>query len=155
MAAALTGNQSLSKSTVVDDASVDVEDYISHKTVSHVNGLAPDTASVANGVPKPISYPKSRVQIVDRFLDEPRKLRVAVIGGGLAGIISGCLLPAKVPGIELVIYEKNPEFVSLTGRTQCPCCLNRHWTKQLLIHFCHNKGRDMVRERVSRYVMVR
>lgn len=59
-----------------------------------------------------MSYPKSRVDLVDRYLDEPRKLRVAVVGGGLAGIISGCLLPAKVPGIELVIYEKNADFVS-------------------------------------------
>lgn len=57
-------------------------------------------------------YPNPRVNLVDRFLDEPRKLRVVVIGGGLAGILAGCLLPEKVPGIELVIYEKNPDFVS-------------------------------------------
>lgn len=59
-------------------------------------------------------YPKSRVSLIDRFVDEPRKLRVVVIGGGLAGILAGCLLPEKVPGIELVIYEKNPDFVSWT-----------------------------------------
>lgn len=70
------------------------------------NGATPST----NGSAKKDSYPRSRVDLVDRFLDEPRKLRVAVIGGGLAGILSGVLLPEKVPGIELVIYEKNADF---------------------------------------------
>ncbi|KAI1491258.1 hypothetical protein F5X96DRAFT_484518 [Biscogniauxia mediterranea] len=49
------------------------------------------------------------LELVDRFIDEPRKLRVAVIGAGLAGIIAGVLLPAKVPGIELTILEKNED----------------------------------------------
>lgn len=61
---------------------------------------------------KHLQYPQSRVSLVDRFVDEPRKIKVIVIGGGLAGILAGCLLPEKVPGIELVIYEKNPDFVS-------------------------------------------
>ncbi|KAJ9145523.1 FAD/NAD(P)-binding domain-containing protein [Pleurostoma richardsiae] len=55
-------------------------------------------------------YPKSRIGLVDRFIDEPRPLRVAVIGGGLAGINAGILLQAKVPGIQLTIYEKNKDF---------------------------------------------
>lgn len=43
------------------------------------------------------------------MIDEPRKLRVAVIGAGLAGITAGILLPAKVPDIALTIFEKNHE----------------------------------------------
>lgn len=58
------------------------------------------------------SYPKSRIALMNRFVDEPRPLRVAVIGGGLSGILAGILLPAKVPGIELTIFEKNEDFVS-------------------------------------------
>jgi len=58
------------------------------------------------------NYPKSRISLVDRFIDEPRSLRVAVIGGGLSGITAGVLLPAKVPNIKLTIYEKNHDFVS-------------------------------------------
>ena len=50
------------------------------------------------------------VQLVDRFIDEPRPLRVAVIGGGLSGITAGILLPIKVPGVQLTIYEKNKEL---------------------------------------------
>ncbi|XWW98441.1 hypothetical protein V2A60_006441 [Cordyceps javanica] len=53
---------------------------------------------------------KTTLEIVDRYIDEPRSLKVAVIGGGLAGILAGILLPVKVPGIELVIYEKNADF---------------------------------------------
>lgn len=57
-------------------------------------------------------YPKSRISIVNRFIDQPRELRVAVIGGGLSGVLAGVLLPAKVPNIKLTIYEKNHDFVS-------------------------------------------
>lgn len=67
------------------------------------NGASPNV--------KPV-YPKSRVELVDRYIDEPRKLRVAVVGGGLSGILAGILLPVKVPGIDLTIYEKNSDFVS-------------------------------------------
>lgn len=41
------------------------------------------------------------------WIDEPRRLRVAVIGAGLAGITAGVLLPAKVPNIDLTIFDKN------------------------------------------------
>lgn len=88
------------------------------QAAAQVNGNSPGTTAgstvppLTKGSARQTSYPKSRVDLVDRFLDEPRKLRVAVIGGGLSGILSGILLPEKVPGIELVIYEKNKDFVS-------------------------------------------
>ncbi|KAL2889556.1 putative sterigmatocystin biosynthesis monooxygenase stcW [Ceratocystis lukuohia] len=59
--------------------------------------------------PKPSSYPQARIPLVDRHIDEPRAVRVAVIGAGLSGILAGALLPAKVPGIKLTIYEKNTD----------------------------------------------
>ncbi len=57
------------------------------------------------------NYPASPIELIDRFIDEPRPLRVAVIGGGLSGILAGILLPAKVPRVKLTIYEKNKDFV--------------------------------------------
>lgn len=46
-------------------------------------------------------------KISEHPIDEVRKLKVVVIGAGLAGITAGALLPAKVPGIDLTILEKN------------------------------------------------
>lgn len=61
-------------------------------------------------------YENPRLGVIDRFIDEPRSLRVAVIGdgGGLAGIETGVLLPRKVSGIKLTVYEKNAGLVSST-----------------------------------------
>lgn len=61
----------------------------------------------------PIQYPISRLQIdANQFIDQVQPLKVAVIGAGLAGINAGILLPAKVPGIQLTIFEKNSDVVS-------------------------------------------
>lgn len=59
-----------------------------------------------------LPYEGPVIPLIDRFIDEPRPLRVAVIGGGLTGILAGILLPEKVPGIDLTIYDKNDNFVS-------------------------------------------
>ena len=66
-------------------------------------------------------YPIATAPLVDRFIDEPRPLKVAVIGGGLAGILAGILLPNKVPNIELTIFEKNLDFVSRSPFTIGSC----------------------------------
>ena len=58
------------------------------------------------------TYPIPAFDLLERHIDEPRELRVAVIGGGLAGITAGILLPAKVPRIKLTIFEKNRDLVS-------------------------------------------
>lgn len=79
----------------------------------------------------PIEYPVSRLQLDrNRHIDDIRPLKVAVIGvrracgrfkdryitdiqqAGLSGINAGILLPAKVPGIQLTIFEKNNDVVS-------------------------------------------
>lgn len=57
-------------------------------------------------------YDEPLLPLIDRYIDEPRPLRVAVIGGGIAGIVAGILLPKKVPEIDLTIYDKNDDFVS-------------------------------------------
>ena len=54
---------------------------------------------------------KTSFRLEDRYIDEPRPLKVAVIGGGIAGITAGILLPAKVPEIQLTIFEKNSDLV--------------------------------------------
>ena len=55
---------------------------------------------------------ESPTPLIDRYIDEWRALNVAIIGGGLAGVLATILLRAKVPNIKLTIYEKNKDFVS-------------------------------------------
>ncbi|KAJ0337107.1 hypothetical protein COL922a_007150 [Colletotrichum nupharicola] len=54
-------------------------------------------------------YEDVSLELPDRYIDEPRSLRVAVIGAGLSGVLAGILLPAKVPGVKLTIFEKNAD----------------------------------------------
>ncbi|KJZ72291.1 hypothetical protein HIM_08332 [Hirsutella minnesotensis 3608] len=65
-----------------------------------------DAAADADSLPGTGELPP----LNDRFIDDPRPLRLAVIGGGLAGILAGILLPVKVPALTVVIYEKNDDF---------------------------------------------
>lgn len=59
-------------------------------------------------------YSDITTPLVDRYIDEPRSIRVAVIGAGLSGVLAGILLPAKVPGIKLTIFDKNADVVCPT-----------------------------------------
>lgn len=91
----------------VEDCKTKLKSHSAEMGELEPNGvLAPQAKAAINS--RPISsYQKSNITLVDRFIDESRKLRVAVIGAGLAGVNAGILLPAKVPSIDLVIYEKN------------------------------------------------
>jgi len=67
----------------------------------------------------------SKFELEDHPIDEGRKLRgllsynlttsladdvqVAVIGAGISGVTAGVLLPVKVPGIQLQIFDKNAD----------------------------------------------
>lgn len=77
-----------------------------------------NTSISISGVVQPLlkppeisGYPKAKFELEDRYIDEPRSLKVVVIGAGLTGITAGALLPRKVPGIRLTIFEKNADVV--------------------------------------------
>ncbi|KUJ12617.1 FAD/NAD(P)-binding domain-containing protein [Mollisia scopiformis] len=53
--------------------------------------------------------PRALFQFEDHPIDSKKRIRVAVIGAGIAGVTAGVLLPIKVPGIDLQIFEKNTE----------------------------------------------
>ncbi|PQE28472.1 hypothetical protein CJF30_00008199 [Rutstroemia sp. NJR-2017a BBW] len=53
--------------------------------------------------------PQPHFELEDHPVDVVQTLKVAVIGAGLAGINAGILLPVKVPGIDLTIFEKNSD----------------------------------------------
>lgn len=50
--------------------------------------------------------------IEEHPIDETPSLRAVVVGAGIAGINAGILLPQKVPGLDLTIYEKTSDVVS-------------------------------------------
>ncbi|KAH7136854.1 hypothetical protein B0J13DRAFT_587017 [Dactylonectria estremocensis] len=49
-------------------------------------------------------------EIEDHPIDDHPPIRVVVVGAGISGLIAGILLPAKVPGLDLVIYERNDDI---------------------------------------------
>lgn len=81
--------------------------------LAQVSGhLAPTEKPDAARPELPINYPVSTLRLdPNRFIDDVRPLKVAVVGAGLSGINAGILLPAKVPGIQLTILEKNRDVV--------------------------------------------
>jgi hypothetical protein len=91
---------------IVNDEPELASDIAVSDKAAHLRPTEPKILSKATGV-----YEKAHKELIDRHIDEPRALKVAVIGGGLSGILAGVLLPPKVPGLELTIYEKNQDFV--------------------------------------------
>lgn len=54
---------------------------------------------------------KTHFEIEEHPIDVVRPIKVGIIGAGLAGITAGVLLPAKLPGLDLRIYDKNADVV--------------------------------------------
>jgi hypothetical protein len=92
----------------------------------HILNLPPESAFAAAGTLKltqngsghgPSADTPPTASLPEKTIDDIRPLKVAVIGAGISGVLAGILLPAKVPKIELTIFEKNAEVVSTRGRT--------------------------------------
>ncbi|KKY16379.1 putative flavin-binding monooxygenase [Diplodia seriata] len=94
-------------------------------TVEEVPGATPHE----NGTSLP--YPKlkradgtvSDFQIEERPIDEIKKLKVAIIGTGLSGVTAASLLPVKVPGIDLTLFEKNADVGGTWYKQESHCPL--------------------------------
>jgi hypothetical protein len=59
-------------------------------------------------------------QLEEHPIDQVRPIKVGVIGAGLSGITAGVLLPAKLPGLDLRIYDKNADVVCPRAVTPLP-----------------------------------
>ncbi|KAJ6009150.1 hypothetical protein N7499_000896 [Penicillium canescens] len=60
--------------------------------------------------------------ISERAIDEPRPLKVIYVGAGVSGILAAIQFPKHVPGIELAIYEKNPDLGGTWFENRYPGC---------------------------------
>lgn len=61
---------------------------------------------VESGIPTNYQF-----QLEEHPVDVVRPIKVGIIGAGIAGITAGVLLPAKLPGLDLRIYDKNADVV--------------------------------------------
>jgi len=83
------------------------------------NGPLPSTVKVPSGISTKLELedhpidikPHLKVGVVLRcqIVELTPLAQVAVVGAGLSGITAGILLPAKVPGIDLTIFDKNAD----------------------------------------------
>jgi hypothetical protein len=55
--------------------------------------------------------PKTQFELEEHPVDQVRSIKVGIIGAGLSGITAGILLPAKLPGLDLRIWDKNADVV--------------------------------------------
>ena len=86
---------------------------------------------VVNDHPPPLRTIFPPLVLEEHPVDQPRALRAIIVGAGISGITSGILLPAKVPRLDLVIYERESDIVGrdeekLQGRglkTQSERCM--------------------------------
>jgi cation diffusion facilitator CzcD-associated flavoprotein CzcO len=42
-------------------------------------------------------------------VDHARPMKVIVIGAGISGILAAIRFPQRIPNLDLVVYDKNPE----------------------------------------------
>ena len=83
------------------------------------NGSASSSSPITDDQDSDWVYPHpTDFKLTEVPIDEIRELKVAVIGCGLSGITAGILLPAKVPGINLTIFDKNSDVVSLRSQSR-------------------------------------
>jgi hypothetical protein len=81
-----------------------------------IKGVTGSTAVEATEEVNPRGKPTFEIE--DHPIDEVRNIKVGVIGAGIAGITAGILLPAKLPGLDLRIYDKNADVVSIMFPTE-------------------------------------
>jgi hypothetical protein len=73
-------------------------------TVAVLNNVVNDSAA-------DYSTAQPQFELEEHPIDQVRPIKVGVIGAGLAGVTAGVILPAKLPGLDLRIWDKNSDVV--------------------------------------------
>lgn len=69
------------------------------------------TQRLASEFPPPLRTVFPAFELEDHPVDQRRAIKAIVTGAGISGVTAGILLPAKVPGLDLVIYERASDVV--------------------------------------------
>jgi ribulose 1,5-bisphosphate synthetase/thiazole synthase len=83
------------------------ETLLQNGNLADKNGTITQVKAVEVNEPHPPTKPAFELE--EHPIDEVRQIKVGVIGAGLSGITAGVLLPAKLPGLDLRIYDKNAD----------------------------------------------
>jgi hypothetical protein len=67
--------------------------------------------------------PRPQFELEEHPVDQVRPIKVGIIGAGLSGITAGILLPAKLPGLDLRIWDKNADVVCAYIKFSVLTCL--------------------------------
>ena len=51
------------------------------------------------------------LELEEHPIDSPKSLKAIVVGAGISGINAAILLPVKVPGLELLVFERDSDVV--------------------------------------------
>jgi hypothetical protein len=91
------------------------------------NSFYPDRPSDLKGSnnrnpPTRTVWPPLRLE--EHAIDDYPRIRAVVVGAGISGITAGVLLPAKVPALDLVIYERGDDIVSRSAVRTTSSALN-------------------------------
>lgn len=107
----VAGLQRLHNSNGYAPAPVHVSVNLKDTTPTEVKAVSEDL--------KDLPTAKPEFELEEHPIDEVRPIKVGVIGAGLAGVTAGALLPAKLPGLDLRIYDKNADVVCLYLSDYC------------------------------------
>jgi hypothetical protein len=94
----------------VDTAQIDLAAQVDSALALDSNPVkAAPVSSIDNRPPLRTLFPPLNIE--EHPIDEVPRLKVVVVGAGIAGINAGILLPRKVPDIDLVILERHADLV--------------------------------------------
>lgn len=63
---------------------------------------------------------KPKFELEEHPIDQVRDIKVGIIGAGLSGVTAATLLRAKLPGINVTLYDKNGDVVSCNDISVSP-----------------------------------
>lgn len=65
---------------------------------------------------------EARWIVEERSIDEPRPLKVVIIGSGISGIMASVRFRQRIPNLDVCVYEKNADIGGTWLENRYPGC---------------------------------